>query len=103
MPPSALISSMARPRESRTVCSLIDIAPEVELRNPSLMVSPEVSTQLSAAVVPSSDLLPQAARLSAVRTASAAPPAARPRVRVVNTADLSVGVRVGLCVVCRET
>src|SRR4051812_11015336 len=40
MPPPALISVAARPSESRTVCSLMAIAPDVEFRNPSLTVSP---------------------------------------------------------------
>ena len=45
MPPSALISSAASMSESRTVCSLMAIAPDVEFRKPSLTVSP--STQVS--------------------------------------------------------
>src|SRR4051794_29651846 len=40
MPPPALISVAARPSESRTVCSLMAIAPDVEFRKPSLTVSP---------------------------------------------------------------
>ncbi len=43
-PPAALISSAARSSESRTVCSEIAIVPDSELRNPTLTVSPEVST-----------------------------------------------------------
>src|SRR3954471_13506050 len=46
MPPPALISVAARPSESRTVCSLMAIAPDVEFRNPSLTLSP--LTQVSA-------------------------------------------------------
>ena len=40
MPPPALISLAASMSESRTVCSLIAIAPEVEFRKPSLTESP---------------------------------------------------------------
>jgi hypothetical protein len=48
IPPSALISSAASVSESRTVCSEIAMAPDVELRKPSLMLSPPVSTHDSA-------------------------------------------------------
>jgi hypothetical protein len=51
IPPSALISSTASSSESRTVCSLMAIGPEVEFRRPSVTVSP--STQVSPAGVPS--------------------------------------------------
>src|SRR4051812_4166175 len=44
IPPSALISSAARMSESRTVCSLMAMGPEVEFKNPSLTESP--STQV---------------------------------------------------------
>ena len=45
MPPPVLISSTAISSESRTVCSLIAITPDVELSRPSSTVSP--STQVS--------------------------------------------------------
>ncbi len=67
MPPLALISSAARLSESRTVCSEIAMAPAVEFRNPSLMLSPEVSTQLFApeAESPSEDFEPHPLMTSA--------------------------------------
>ena len=40
MPPLALISSAASRSESRTVCSLMAMAPDVEFSKPSLTVSP---------------------------------------------------------------
>src|SRR5258708_6287840 len=53
MPPPALISLAASMSESRTVCSLIAIAPDVEFRNPSLTEVPvtQVSAAAGAAVV----------------------------------------------------
>jgi hypothetical protein len=48
MPPEALISSAAISSDLRTVVSLPAITPEVEFKNPTLMVLPEVSTQLAA-------------------------------------------------------
>ncbi len=54
IPPEALISSLAMRSESRTVCSLIAIAPEVELRRPSFTESPvtQVSVDPPGAAVP---------------------------------------------------
>ena len=66
MPPAALISSAASMSESRTVCSLMAIAPDVEFRKPSLTVSP--STQVSpdaAASVPAGASVAPAASVPA--------------------------------------
>src|SRR3954468_14721853 len=52
MPPPALISSAAMCSTLETVFSEIAMPPVRELRKPSLMVSPEVSTQLGAADLP---------------------------------------------------
>ncbi len=60
-PPAALISSTARVMASRTVVSEMAMVPERELRAPTLMVSPEVSTQDSAAAVSSPAREPHAA------------------------------------------
>jgi hypothetical protein len=51
------------------------MAPDVELRNPSLMLSPEVSTQLfpPEAVSPSEDFEPHPVRMSAADNAAAVP------------------------------
>ena len=75
IPPAALISSAAIISESRTVCSEIAMAPEVEFRKPSLTLSPLVSTQVSApapAESSSSVFEPQAVRAMAATITVAA-------------------------------
>lgn len=74
-PPSALICSTARSMALRTVTSEIAMVPDNEFSAPTLIVSPEVSTQDSAFAAPSSPArLPQPAsiRLVAARTLPAA-------------------------------
>src|SRR5680860_1138633 len=75
MPPSALICSAARFRASETVLSLMDITPLIELRKPSLTLSPAVSTQPFAAadVSPSEDLEPHPVMTSAADSTAALP------------------------------
>jgi hypothetical protein len=88
MPPSALISSAAMCSTLETVFSEIAMPPVRELRKPSLMVLPEVSTQLGAADLPLD-----------VSSPARAPQPASTRATVVAKTPVATSVRSRLLVV----
>ena len=97
MPPAALISSAAMCNTLETVFSEIAMPPVRELRKPSLMLSPEVSTQLAAGVLlpdvssPARAPQPASTRATVVPMAPAAT-SARSRLLVLDISECSVPI-----------